>query len=211
MQRHARSANGTAAMTLESVIEDGCAQLKFLTDIRPTPAGEEEPRSQAEEYLLRREKLHTGECQEFEIEIDLTPDMSFRDAENAGCAVLRRRLSALRQCATKLLQMDPGEESESDDGEAALKLQRISSDEGDMDMKADFVANLGLPDDWVPASERSDREAHDRFRYSLDTHKFLIKVPAASDVPYESMRNTACGLLVEDVDALLDCMEVLTN
>ena len=211
MQRHARSANGNAEMTLESAIEDGCAQLKFETDIRPTPACEKEegPRSKGKEELIVMEKRLIGERQQFEIEIDITPDMSFRDAENEGCAVLRRRLSALRQCATRLVQTEPGEESESDDGEAALRLRRISNDEGDMN--ADFLADLGVPDDWVPPSERSDGKAKRRCRSLLETHKFLIKLPPARDMPYESMRKTACGLLVDDVDALLECVEVLTN
>ena len=202
MHQHSRSANGNAEITLESVIEDGCAKLKFETDIRPTPAGQEESLSQLKKLLI-------GEAHEFKMDIDLTSNMSFRDAANEGCAVLRRRLRALRECATMLVQLEPGEESESDDGEAALKLERLSGDEGAM--KADFRAGLGVPDDWVPPSKRSDGTDYRSYRRLSDTHKFLIKLPAANDMPYESMRETACSLLVDDVDALLECVEALAN
>lgn len=202
MHRHSRSANGKAEMTLESVIEDGCAKLKFETDIRPTPGCQKGSLSQMKKLLV-------GEGHEFEIDIDLTSNMSFRDAANEGCEVLRRRLNALRQCAIRLVQLEPGEESESDDGEAALKLRRLSGDEGAM--KADFLASLGVPDDWVPRAEGPDGTDRRRLRYWVDNHKFLIKLPAASDMPYESMRATACSLLVEDVDALLECVGALAD
>ena len=78
-------------------------------------------------------------------------------------------------------------------------------------MKALFLASLGVPDDWVPPGEASDRTDRRRVRHLSDTHKFLIKLPAASDMPYESMRETACTLLVDDVDALLDCVDALAT